>query len=311
LHQIRKKPVKVNRYWLVLMLSLGALSAFAQDKQISPILSALFEAERAFAKRCGAVGIRASFLEFFTDDAIVFRPHPVKYKEAVKDRPAPPNPLAFVLEWEPIFGEVSAAGDMGYDTGPSMFTDKTAENPAPNYGFFFSVWKKQADGNWKVVLDVGGAETKAPYTGSREPKTAPATKKKTANAKVNIEAERANLLSAERAFLKSAQAGGMAKAFAKHLSQDARVHRNGVQPILGQEEIAKFFVKTSLIPTWEPMFADVAQSGDLGYTYGRYELKEANAASEKGYYARVWKRGVNDQWQVVLDTTSPLPPEQQ
>jgi hypothetical protein len=58
------------------------------------------------------------------------------------------------------------------------------------------------------------------------------------------------------------------------------------------------------------MFADVAQSGDLGYTYGSYELKEANATSEKGYYARVWKRGANDQWQVVLDTTSPLPPEQ-
>ncbi len=61
------------------------------------------------------------------------------------------------------------------------------------------------------------------------------------------------------------------------------------------------------------MFAEVAQSGDLGYTYGSYELKEtsnSNATTEKGYYARVWKRGANDQWQVMLDTTSPLPPEQ-
>jgi ketosteroid isomerase-like protein len=243
----------------------------------------------------------------------VFRPHPVKYKEAVKDRPAPPNPLVFALEWEPIFGEVSAAGDMGYDTGPSAFTDKTAEKPTPQYIFFISVWKKQADGNWKVVLDVGGAQTTAPYTGSREAKTAPATKKKAANAKVNVEAERANLLNADRAFLKSAQTGGMAKAFAKHLSHDARVHRNGVQPILGPEAIMQFLAKTSVAPTWEPLFADVAQSGDLGYTYGSYELKEtsnANAATEKGYYARVWKRGANDRWQVVLDTTSPLPPEQ-
>jgi ketosteroid isomerase-like protein len=302
--------MKANRCWLVLLLSLGALSAFAQDQQISPTLSSLFDAERAFAKRCGVVGIRASFLEFFADDAIVFRPHPVKYKEAVKDRPAPPNPLAYALEWEPIFGEVSAAGDMGYDTGPSVFTDKTAENPTPNYGFFFSVWKKQADGNWKVVLDVGGAQTSEPYTGSREAKTAPAMKKKMTNAKVNVEAERSNLLNADRAFLKSAQTDGMAKAYAKHVSQYARVHRNGVQPIIGQEAIVQFLAKTSVAPTWEPMFADVAQSGDLGYTYGSYELKEANATSEKGYYARVWKRGANDQWQVVLDTTSPLPPEQ-
>jgi ketosteroid isomerase-like protein len=300
----------LKRCSLIFILLMIAAPLFAQDNQISSTLSSLFEAERAFAKHCGEVGIRASFLEFFADDAIVFRPHPVKYKEAVKDRPAPPNPLAFALEWEPIFGEVSAAGDMGYDTGPSVFIDKTAEKPAPQYGFFFSVWKKQADGNWKVVLDVGGAETKAPYTGSREAKTAPAMKKKAANAKVNVEAERANLLNAERAFLKSAQTAGMAKAFVQHLSRDARVHRNGVHPILGQEAIALFLAKTSFIPTWEPMFADVAQSGDLGYTYGSYELKEANAASEKGYYARIWKRVANDQWQVVLDTTSPLPPEQ-
>jgi hypothetical protein len=64
-------------------------------------------------------------------------------------------------------------------------------------------------------------------------------KKKTINSKVNVETERANLLNAERAFLKSAQTDGMAKAFAKHLSQYARVHRNGVQPILGQDEIVK------------------------------------------------------------------------
>jgi ketosteroid isomerase-like protein len=137
--------------------------------------------------------------------------------------------------------------------------------------------------------------------------------KKTTNAKVNVEAERGNLLNAEHVFLKSAQTGGMVKAFAKHLSPYARLHRNGVQPILGQEEIVKFLVKTPVAPTWEPMFADVAQSGDLGYTYGSYELKatsNANATAEKGFYARVWKRGANDQWQVVLDTTSPLPLEQ-
>ncbi len=304
--------MKLNRNVLVLMLSLGALLGFAQDQQISPTLSSLFDVERAFAKRCSEVGIRASFLEFFADEAIVFRPHPVKYKEAVKDRPAPPNPLAYALEWEPIFGEVSAAGDMGYDTGPSVFTDRTSEKPTPQYGFFFSVWKKQADGNWKVVLDVG-TQTNAAYTGSRELKTAPDIERKDVRPKVNVEAERASLLNAERAFLKSAQTDGMVKAFAKHLSKDARIHRHGMLPILGQDAFVQFLAKTSFIPTWEPMFSDVAQSGDLGYTYGSYELKEtsnSSATAEKGYYARVWKRGTNDQWQVALDVASPLPPEE-
>jgi hypothetical protein len=41
------------------------------------------------------------------------------------------------------------------------------------------------------------------------------------------------------------------------------------------------------------MFADVAQSGDLGYTYGSYELKEtsnANATTEKGYYMTIGEK---------------------
>ncbi|MEK7728675.1 MAG: hypothetical protein AAB354_09700, partial [candidate division KSB1 bacterium] len=172
--------------------------------------------------------------------------------------------------------------------------------------------KKQDDGSWKVVLDVGGAETKEPYTGSREPKTAPAIKKHAANAQVNVETERANLLQAEQAFLKSAQKDGIAKAFAQHLSATARVHRRGMQPILGHKAIAQFFARTTHVPTWEPLYAEVAHSGDLGYTYGSYALQknlDSAIAVEQGYYARVWKRGANAQWQVVLDTTSPLPAE--
>ncbi len=275
-------------------------------------LSALVETERTFARTSVEKGIRASFLEFFADEAIVFQPHPVKYKEAVKDRPAPPNPLAYTLNWEPIFSDISTAGDMGYNTGPYTLTDNTSEKRPPQYGFFFSVWKKQADGNWKVVLDVG-IQTNEAYTGARELRTAPAIKNEKMNTKVNVDTERTKLLNAERDFLKSAQTDGMVKAFAKHLSRDARVHRNGAQPILGQEAFVPFLAKNSFIPSWEPRFADVAQSGDLGYTYGSYELKEANTentTAEKGYYARVWKRGANNKWYVVLDTTSPLPPEQ-
>lgn len=294
---------------LLLALLIGAVPAVAQNQQISPTLNALFDAERAFAKRCGEVGIRASFTEFFADDGIAFRPHPVKFKEAVKDRPAPPNPLAFELLWEPIFGEVSAAGDLGYNAGPSIFTDKTAEKPTPSYGFFFSVWKKQTDGTWKVALDLG-TDTKVPYTGSREPQTAPSSPMKSEPAKVDVETARAKLLEVDRAFSQASQSNGVVKAFAKYLTPTARLHRNGELPILGQDAIMKFLRKTSFTQTWSPSFVDVAQSGDLGYTYGGYELKEGGKL-EKGYYVRVWKHGANAQWKVVLDVTSPLPPAEQ
>ncbi len=301
--------MKRNLYLVGLLVVLFWGYSFAQTETLPPDLAAIFQAERAFAKRCSEVGIRASFLEFFADDGIAFRPHPVKYKEAMKDRPAPPNPLAYELLWEPIFGEVSAAGDLGYDLGPSIYTDKTAEKSAPNYGFFFSLWKKQADSKWKVVLDLG-TDTGVPYAGSREPQTLPVGKVQSAATPINIEAERVKLEEIDRAFSQMAQTDGVVKAFTKYLTPTARLHRNGELPIVGHDAITKFLRKTSFTQTWSPSFVEVAQSGDLGYTYGSYELKEESKL-EKGYYVRIWRRRANEQWQVAFDVTSPLPSEQQ
>jgi len=303
--------VKVNYDHLVLLLSLNAFSVFAQDKQISPTLSAIFDAERAFAKRCGEVGIRASFTEFFADDGIAFYPQPVKYKEAVKDRPAPPNPLAFSLVWEPVYGDVSAAGDLGYDTGPSVFSDPANQNNPPSYGFFFSVWKKQADGTWKVALDIG-TDTKTPYTGSRDAKSARTISWK-ASEKINVEAERTALLEIEGAFSKISEAEGLTKAYKQHLNDEARLHRDGTTPLTTHDEIFAYLSKNSSTRTWQTMFAEVSQSGDLGYTYGSYESKAAsaqNTSTEKGFYARVWRKDQANMWKLVADVAKPAPPEQ-
>lgn len=303
--------MRTNPGILILVLIVGSAIGFSQDQQISAALSSLVEAERAFARACLEKGIRASFMEFFADDGIAFQPQPGKYKETVREQPASLNSDAVTIKWEPIFSDISAAGDMGYNTGPATITDNIFKNRPPKHGFFFSVWKKQANGQWKVALDLG-VDTNEPYTRSRELKTARPIRKKAGAAEVNVEAARAQLLNAERDFLKSAQTSGIVKAFAKHANIDARLHREGVPPILGREAITQFLVKAAFTQTWETSFADVAQSGDLGYTYGSYEMKEANNSNgvmEKGYYARVWKSDDNNQWQVVMEVTDALPPE--
>ncbi len=293
---------------LVLACTAGVLYCVDGNQKVPTHLTSLVEAERDFARTCGEKGIRASFLEFFADDGIAFQPHPVRYKEAVKNSPAQQNSPAVTLWWEPIFSDVSAAGDMGYNTGPFVLIDNSQENPARRHGLFFSVWKRQDDGSWKVVLDYG-IGTKEPYAGSRELRMAAETGWKATGAKLNVETERTGLMNAEREFLESAQNEGIVHSFTTHLSQDARMHREGLQPILGREAIGAYLSKYPVIPTWKPMFADVASSGDLGYSYGSYELKKAEETGERGYYTRVWKRGADDKWYVVLDISSPLPPE--
>jgi tetratricopeptide (TPR) repeat protein len=55
----------------------------------------------------------------------------------------------------------------------------------------------------------------------------------------------------------------------------------------------------------EALFADVARSGELGYTWGSYE--RVGNAPEAGYFARVWKKVEGDEWSIVMDTVSPVP----
>jgi ketosteroid isomerase-like protein len=64
---------------------------------------------------------------------------------------------------------------------------------------------------------------------------------------------------------------------------------------------------SSTVWTWTPGFADVSQAGDLGYSYGAYELrdKKSRAITESGNYARVWKK-VGGRWRVVIDVANPV-----
>lgn len=55
--------------------------------------------------------------------------------------------------------------------------------------------------------------------------------------------------------------------------------------------------------TWQPQYAAVAASADLGYTFGTYTLTPANTdSSSHGTYVTIWKKQTNGQWKFVLDS---------
>jgi ketosteroid isomerase-like protein len=62
------------------------------------------------------------------------------------------------LTWTPVGADISAAGDLGYTYGTYEFRSKAKDGkPVVNHGKYTSIWKKQKDGSWKVVLDMGNA----------------------------------------------------------------------------------------------------------------------------------------------------------
>ena len=74
---------------------------------------------------------------------------------ALLRQPAPVGPPSLVVSWEPEYADVSRAGDLGYTSGPAVLTDQSPARKPPRHGTYFTIWRKQADATWKVVLDAG------------------------------------------------------------------------------------------------------------------------------------------------------------
>jgi len=62
----------------------------------------------------------------------------------------------YTLRWEPVFAEASADGSMGYTYGKYVRTTKDENgNVTTKTGKYTSIWRKQAEGDWKIALDMG------------------------------------------------------------------------------------------------------------------------------------------------------------
>jgi len=64
------------------------------------------------------------------------------------------------LTWTPVGADISSGGDLGYTYGNYEFHSKDKDGkPVVTHGKYTSIWKKQADGSWKVVLDMGNTSS--------------------------------------------------------------------------------------------------------------------------------------------------------
>lgn len=64
------------------------------------------------------------------------------------------DPTGPSLTWEPYEGEVSSQGDLGYTRGKYLFQGKDgAGRPVTERGEYLSIWRKQQDGTWRLVVN--------------------------------------------------------------------------------------------------------------------------------------------------------------
>ena len=98
------------------------------------------------------------FVSVYAEDAtVMFEDAPdinglAAIKEAVPGMMQDPN---FALSFAADKVVVARSGDLAYETGSYQMTMSDAKKkPAHEAGRYVVVWQKQADGAWKVVMDV-------------------------------------------------------------------------------------------------------------------------------------------------------------
>ena len=297
--------------FICLTLLLGFISlGFAQKVKETSALQSMVDTERAFARMSEEQGTRPSFMAFIADDGILFRPTAVKGKQWMTENPLLPSEKRPLLSWQPTFADIGRAGDMGYTFGPWEYKADIHDGKPVAFGHFLTVWKKQADGSWKFAIDLGvthpqPSETPVPW---QLPKNYKAPKPMKGIWTFSDSA----LLARDGEFSQASKARGAQKAFDDYAAEDVRVFRNDKQLFIGKTFAAAALPASTLVWTWEPAFADVSQSDDLGYSYGTYQLTKNDATEqttekvETGNYFRIWKKQGNS-WKVVADLLDPLP----
>ena len=228
-------------------------------------------------------------------------PEPASWKARLRAGPAVPFSEHELL-WEPRVGDVAASGELGWLTGPSAFTNKK-DKKEPQYGNYLSAWRKQADGSWKVLLDIG-TDSPGPVTfpeGFHRYAFGPRYVGKEPKA-----AATASLLERDRALNARLAKEEPSVVYGAFLARNARLHRQGSKPVVGRDAAAEWLTVNSSDLIAVTGTGESARSGDFGYTYGTYT---AQGAPRKGSYMRLWSRTMEGQWLIVTDVASPPPPD--
>ena len=129
----------------------------------------------------------------------------------------------------------------------------------------------------------------------------------------DTEAEKEKLLQTDIDFALFSVNHGAGEAFKQYLTEDALQLPAGKNPVQGLKNIYNMMKKNQRNYTldWSPKYAEVAKSGELGYTWGTYSLafKDENGEEQKSYgkYLNIWKKQTDGNWKVAVDIGNDSP----
>ena len=126
---------------------------------LSPGALTLLELEGRFAQAVATGGGKV-FSTWFADDAVALNNgRAALLGRAAIAAQAQWNPKDYQLTWTPTGAQMGPSNDMGFTWGhyEGRSKDKNGQ-PVTLSGRYITIWKKQADGDWKVAMDASADE---------------------------------------------------------------------------------------------------------------------------------------------------------
>ena len=285
--------------FIALLAIACSTSALAQTKP-QKHLNELIAAENAFVKLAADSGVKKAFLLTLDEKSINFEAN--KPVDGLTLWKASPDNKNNALIWHPANAAVSAAGDLGFTMGPAIFKPHIDSAQGFN-SYFFSIWKRNAAGKLKVMLDGG---CRRPADAVMEPKLTnglPLQKRpvtQTSKAKTTVE-------QLENTFITAWNADAPA-AYQKFMADSCWALRPG--KIAGKKKADNLTMVINPKITgckYTLSGGSVAQSNDLAYAYGTVTFNIINKAgvnqAVNAFYVRTWQK-LGNEWKIVGDMLS-------
>jgi len=152
LHKIPR--MKINLLFILFFICLISCKTkkiiSAKEDQVSKNFE-LIEVDRAFSAMSQEQGMKSAFIEYLDSNGTILKSNqmPIVAANAI-DYIIQQDDSEYILGWDPRHAEVSESGEMGYTYGIYMMHPK--QQDTVYYGTYTSVWKKQIDGKWKLLL---------------------------------------------------------------------------------------------------------------------------------------------------------------
>ena len=122
----------------------------APDDQVMKLV----ETDKAFSADSKLNGMKAAFMDYIDSNGVLLRPNykPIEGADAI-DFISQANDTSYIMTWVPQGAMVASSNDMGYTYG--IYSIQPKDKDTLIHGTYLTIWKKEADGTWKFIMDTG------------------------------------------------------------------------------------------------------------------------------------------------------------